>query len=593
MRTPPAKKACDACHRRKIRCTSGQPCKNCGQASLQCTYLAVPQKKGPKGSRSKVISEIRDIQQQAAPIVSPTSLSQPPEASPFDFNNSALSPSSKQTPGLLPRQTVETCIEFFFEHLHVTYPIFQRGRLYAAVASQDTVQPEIYCLIAALCAFVMVQPGMTLNVSGALGESYEGEPPQSRYGYASMLLDDLLRVRKTIDLVDLPSLVAVQTSFLLFSSYFGLDNQNACWFYSREAATLAQLMRMDVEATYALGDPAESVYKRRTYWLLLVTERAYAMERHRTLTLHPTIQLITADGIDQEIIEGHLHLVRLFTIFDDEFMAMWNKTKRACSAQWLSHLQEQLSDALPLDLCTTAHQEADIRITQQWLKIMVWQLSMANNALSSRSTQLALTFTYPVEVAKALIHDVKQMNVASLEVHGVGLIEKLFDVACTLTDVIACVPLEPTSTQPEQPTDVLKQFLDLVSQLRGGASRYLPLLLAKVSDNLPDMTVPNNQLPLSIKQGYAGATDGLPIPSMPQAATTLGSNAMPWTGYFNPGDGQQQGRASFGSYSPSASDGVSPISPMLANPMNYRPPILAPIPRSAPVAHANFDGYPT
>ena len=592
MSTPPAKKACDACHRRKIRCTGGQPCKNCGQATLQCTYLAVPQKKGPKGSRAKVISEIRDIQQQAAPIVSPTTQSQPPESSPFDFNNSPLSPSSKQTPGLLPRQTVETCIDFFFEHLHVTYPIFQREQLYAAVASVDSVLPEIYCLIAALCAFIMVQPGMNLNVSGALGESYEGEPPQSRYGYASMLLEDLLRVRKTLDLVESPSLAAVQTSFLLFSSYFGLENQNACWFYSREAATLAQIMRMDDEATYAVGHPVESVYKRRTYWLLVVTERAYAMERHRTLTLHPTIELPVADGLDQQIIEGHLHLIKLFTIFDDEFMALWNKTKTACSAQWLSHLQKQLSDALPLDLRTTAHQEADIRITQQWLKIMVWQLSMANNALSSRSTHVALTFKYPVVVAQALIHDVKQMGVASLEVHGVGLIEKLFDVACTLTDVIACVPLESTSPQTEQPTDVLKQFLDLVSQLRGGASRYLPLLLAKVSDNLPDMTVPNNQLPLSIKQGYAGATDGQPIPRMPQTTTTPGNTMSPPTGYFSARNSQKQGRM-FDTYSPDLSGGGTPLSPLMANPLNYRPPILAPMPRSAPVTHVSFEGYPT
>ena len=65
---PPVKKACDACHRRKVRCSGSVPCKNCGQANLQCTYLAIPQKKGPKGSRAKVISEIRDTQLQKPPV---------------------------------------------------------------------------------------------------------------------------------------------------------------------------------------------------------------------------------------------------------------------------------------------------------------------------------------------------------------------------------------------------------------------------------------------------------------------------------------------------------------------------------------------
>ena len=103
-------------------------------------------------------------------------------------------------------------------------------------------------------------------------------------------------------------------------------------------------------------------------------------------------------------------------------------------------------------------------------------------------------------------------------------IEKLFDVACTLTDVIACVPLEPTVNSHEQPTEYLNQFLNLISQLRGGASRYLPLLLAKISDNLPSMAAPIHHMPLSmIKQGYAGASDGIPTPLMPSDRSSFSS----------------------------------------------------------------------
>jgi hypothetical protein len=77
-------------------------------------------------------------------------------------------------------------------------------------------------------------------------------------------------------------------------------------------------------------------------------------------------------------------------------------------------------------------------------------------------------------------------------------IEKLFDVACTLTDVMACVPSADTgtgidagaaiSTSPPYntstfefgPRDYLHRILALVSTLRGGRSRFLPLLVAKV-----------------------------------------------------------------------------------------------------------------
>lgn len=69
-------------------------------------------------------------------------------------------------------------------------------------------------------------------------------------------------------------------------------------------------------------------------------------------------------------------------------------------------------------------------------------------------------------------------------------------MACTLTDVMSCVPLE-TSSFRYGPRDYLTQFLSLISALRGGDSRYLPLLLAKIDDALPTIAAPiAHSLPL-------------------------------------------------------------------------------------------------
>jgi hypothetical protein len=432
--TPPVKKACDACHRRKVRCSGGQPCKNCGATNLQCTYLAIPQKKGPKGSRAKVITEIRDTQlqhqsqldaqqvtpQSSAPLVSPPARSGN-DRSPFNFN-SPLSPTQGRTPGLLSQQTIDACLSFFFEHLYPTMPIMNRDTFSQLIYGQDAVHPDAYCLVASLCAFVMIQPGMTLNLSGALGTSYAGEPPQNRYGFANLLLEDLLRVRNGRDYVEHPVLITVQTSFFLFCSYFTLEKQNSCWYYLREASTLAQLMKMHEEASYYVGDAEENLYKRRTFWLILLTERAYAMERHRTLSVHPTIELPAVDGPEQDVISGFVYLTKLFCCIDDDFMALWNKTKRECSPEWISNLQQQLRDVLPHQLNVTEHQVADIKITQQWLKIMVWQLSVAHGLISSHASEPALSFTYPIEVAKELVAVVENLSLESMEVHGVGLV---------------------------------------------------------------------------------------------------------------------------------------------------------------------------
>lgn len=72
-----------------------------------------------------------------------------------------------------------------------------------------------------------------------------------------------------------------------------------------------------------------------------------------------------------------------------------------------------------------------------------------------------------------------------MEVHGIGLIEKLFDVACTLTDVMSVIP-QDQYTFGLGPRDYLNQLMNIISNLRGGQQRYLPLLQQKIIDTMPN-----------------------------------------------------------------------------------------------------------
>ncbi|KAA8621968.1 hypothetical protein TUN199_11574 [Pyrenophora tritici-repentis] len=67
-----------------------------------------------------------------------------------------------------------------------------------------------------------------------------------------------------------------------------------------------------------------------------------------------------------------------------------------------------------------------------------------------------------------------------MEVHGVGLIEKLFDVACCLIDAFAWTNFSPDAFTLGS-RDYVSCFLTLISNLSGGQSRYLPLLQSKFS----------------------------------------------------------------------------------------------------------------
>ena len=428
---PPVKKACDACHRRKVRCTGGQPCKNCGQASLQCTYLAIPQKKGPKGSRAKVITEIRDTQQQqkhslpkAIPLATAIPVTTDIEPNPFDFNTPPMSPtSSRRNLDLLSAQTVENCINFFFSHLYPTMPIFSRQHLNSLALEYRNGPPEVYCLVLAICTFIMVQPGMSFE-GMPMPASYTEDPAAARYQLASLLLKEIHHTRKDINYVDNPTIHSVQISFFIFCSYFGLDKTNPCWYHLREASTLAHMLNMNEESAYKVGDRVENIRNRRFYWLVLITERAHAIQRHKPLSMLATIELPTVepDKPETAVLSGFVYLASLFRLIDDEFMAVWNKAKSACTTAYLMQLQTELADVLPPVLDCTENQAADVRITQHWLRCMVWQLSITNGYLRSNAEDSSMSFNYPVDIARDLLRDIGSISLQAMEVHGVGLV---------------------------------------------------------------------------------------------------------------------------------------------------------------------------
>jgi hypothetical protein len=68
----------------------------------------------------------------------------------------------------------------------------------------------------------------------------------------------------------------------------------------------------------------------------------------------------------------------------------------------------------------------------------------------------------------------------------IAQIEKLFDIACCLADVVAVTSFSPDAFALG-PRDYVSRFLTLISTLRGGHCRYLPLLRAKLSEFSTDL----------------------------------------------------------------------------------------------------------
>ena len=58
-----AKRACDGCKIRKIKCSEDSPCHGCLAAGIACTFVKSPGTRGPRRLRKSTLQEIQQTQQ--------------------------------------------------------------------------------------------------------------------------------------------------------------------------------------------------------------------------------------------------------------------------------------------------------------------------------------------------------------------------------------------------------------------------------------------------------------------------------------------------------------------------------------------------
>lgn len=495
--TKPARKvrqACDACHVRKVRCDGRQPCLNCTQGASSCTYVAVHRKTGPKGPRrrrpmicpARPVYPISDVNS----IGSVSTSGSPKEAS--SVHGDPTSPSINSSTQdrfcpspYLPDSMIQWCLEGYFKHKHPITPILHQSQI--DQYCETTHKPsDSYALFASCCSVISLSPGI-LPPQEATASTSQLTLPSTDF-----LLQETLRARSFCNIAEEPSLTHVQTSFFLFSTYFCLGKDNSAWFHLREAITMLQTLRLHEEITYTtLSDPLSATYSRRMFWVLFITERAYALQRHRPLTLRNTLGLpITEAHIsDADILPGFLDLISLFKHFDIDFIETWNSDASTASVTTRApflRLQDYLKKALPSVLSYSEMQQADLLISRQWLKVMVWQLCVSRTVLSSTGTDDSMSLQYPVTIARDAVLVSQLLPPRALEANGVGILEKIFDIGCSLADLLSLEAGRPSLTTMEVgPVDTLMEIVRILCTTLGGSYKHTNLLVQKVSECIP------------------------------------------------------------------------------------------------------------
>ncbi|KAE8381688.1 hypothetical protein BDV26DRAFT_72643 [Aspergillus bertholletiae] len=477
--------ACDACRRRKVKCTTHRPCSPCRSIGLVCRSSGAHRKKGRQGRSANVLYELK-----ANGNPDPLEATQTDGVTPVHSPNDTATMGYVKKSYLLNGGLVQSCAAYFYSRMLGTVPILHPDQFQDQVARMEEC-PHAYCLVVAFCAFVLTQTGYL--------SCHQGTDPE----LGRALLDEAMIARRHVDPFSAPIRLAITIAFLLYGSHIGCGNQRQAYYFLREATTFYTADMLDQSA-----DEHQPGFSGKLFWLLLISERAHAIRRRRPITLQITN---TSPAVDTPPLDtfslGFSHLVDLYRPFDESFLSIWNGTQGLCTRDSLVQLEEHLQRSVPADLDLPDVLLADLRVSQQWLRTMIWQLATTAGFLSSTPTHPSLDFRYPLQIARDLSLATWKLSQESMETHGVGLVEKIFEVACTLTDVMACLSSTGLRSSGFEmgPQDYLKHLCSLVHSLHSGNKRFLPLLMAKIGHTLPAMVIPiSRHLGL---EGLAGAVD--------------------------------------------------------------------------------------
>jgi hypothetical protein len=122
---------------------------------------------------------------------------------------------------------------------------------------------------------------------------------------------------------------------------------------------------------------------------------------------------------DGMVTPAFIQLCRLFHILDVTLTA-----EPAAARNALAFAQQQLSDDRATRNLQNELQRADISMTQQWMRVFLWQRALGITSLRSANEQDGFSFAFPTTVAQNALFFVNTLPHSSLEAHGPGMVSR-------------------------------------------------------------------------------------------------------------------------------------------------------------------------
>ena len=254
-----------------------------------------------------------------------------------------------------------------------------------------------------------------------------------------------------------PSVISAVQSGFLHNCLMTIQASDAAFYYIRDAISRIQLLRIDNSEIMSALAPHERSRRQRLYWQAFIHERFVAILDYRQAILPPLDHLPEDDPtIPISVHEGFNQIIKLFRLLDQDFLRNWLSNQGNVTSAWVEAKSRELEDedeseSRGLALLSNM-QRADLSITREWLRTIVWRMAMSQSLLSSRSSKECLSLLFPVRLSNSLRQQVTSMSREDIEVHGSSIVQKLFEITDTIADVLIHVPaatLEETALRIE------------------------------------------------------------------------------------------------------------------------------------------------
>lgn len=400
------RQSCDCCRVRRVKCDRNRPCDRCRQRNLRCTYLQPLRKRGPKSIGESNLERAAEIQMVTV------------------NNNIMAAPVMYKK---VPKKVIDQCLRLYHDQLYVIWPMLSYDDLYKLL-EENYEDCSTYWFLVSLSAATLSD--LHTKIEYKKGFFFAGE----------QLCNLCMSSRRFFDDLSNSDIFRIMTYYCLHRCYAQFADTRTSYRLSCEAIGLIKIAGFHREETYEFLPFGEQQLIRKVYYLLLMTERYYAVYIKCVTSLDTTIsppqpEIVTDSRLS---LDSFLEVIKVFTVPGKYFYdaLATNSVNGSYTEDSLKRIWNELHIS-SLDIEPYSYGYIDYLFSRHWVRTLAWKLVLNKKDMRMNFFSNTNATHIPVEIAKDMLQDTLLTPIDLYDVHGPVIPMKALEIANALVDVVS------------------------------------------------------------------------------------------------------------------------------------------------------------